>query len=156
MKKVLLSLAIIATLGAKAQIDTTGLAIKIVDKFKTEYVKEHFKDPYSFQLLSIEYWPVTVEVDLKSKISSDSIQLSLYAKESKYMQRLMKDIIEKHKSSLEDNTSKLISMSDSLKNSLLHFTFIIECRGANSYGNLVYSKEVGNYLPFGNGTLNIL
>jgi hypothetical protein len=145
MKKVLLSLAIIATLGAKAQSDTTGFAVKMVDKFKTEYVKKHFKDPYSFQLLSIKYWPVTVEANLRSKILSDSISLASYTKDSKYLQKLMKDEIEKHRISIEDSKSQLASMSDSVKSSLSHFVVIIECRGANSYGGLVYSEKVGYY-----------
>jgi hypothetical protein len=141
MKKVLLSLAIIATLGVKAQTDTTGLTTRIVDKFKTSYVKEYFKDPYSFQLLSIAYAPITREVSIRSKIVADSIQLEACSKYKVLLRKEIKVLV----SNLETNNRLLAALSEAGKQEIEKYTVLIECRGANSYGGIVYSKKVGYY-----------
>jgi hypothetical protein len=142
MKKILLSLAIIATLGAKAQIDTTGLTTKIVDKFKAEYVKEHFKDPYSFQLLGVKYWVITKGKDLETKIISDSISLAAWKGK-----KFMKNEYQQAESNIEVNRKLLAELPESEKNTLFRYGVSIECRGANSYGGLVYSQKIGYYYP---------
>jgi hypothetical protein len=142
MKKVLLGLVLVlGTLVSNAQTDTTGYANKIVDLFKTNVVNVSFKDPYSFQLLSVKYNVVTIGRALEVQIETDSLyQTPLYNFVSKKekQQRLQ---------SMNDGIEKLKNMSEAEKNHITHYVISIECRGSNSYGNLVYSKYIAEWYP---------
>ena len=48
--------------------DTAGYYNKILTKFKNEVVNASFKDPYSFQLLSLKYYVTKVGEELKNEI----------------------------------------------------------------------------------------
>jgi hypothetical protein len=117
--------------------DTTGYYNKILEKFKKEVVNVSFKDPYSFQLLSLKYVQTKAGEKLRNDINSDSLSqgYSFYSKKEK------KEKLE----NMELNKDKLNKMSEEEKNSVLYYFVIIECRGANSYGNLIYSKYLGYY-----------
>jgi hypothetical protein len=142
MKKILLVLTLtLGTLVSNAQTDTTGFANKIVDLFKSQVVNVSFKDPYSFQLLSVGYNEVTIGNSLKVQIETDSLyQTPLYSFVSKKekQQRFQ---------SMNDGIEKLKNMSETEKNRITHYVVRIECRGSNSYGNLVYSKYVAEWHP---------
>ena len=142
MKKVLLGLVLVlGTLVSNGQTDTTGFANKIVEIFKKDVVDISFKDPYSFQLLSVKYFPSTKENELKYKIMSDSIQFSVYKDNKSLYKKYGPDLIK----SIESNKITLSELSETEKNKIDHYFVNIECRGANSYGNLVYSKYYGRY-----------
>ena len=142
MKKVLIVLTLtLGTLVSNAQTDTTGYANKIVDLFKTNVVNVSFKDPYSFQLLSVNYYVATVGRTLEVQIMTDSLyqtpSYNFVSKKEK-QQRLQ---------SMNEGIEKLKNMSETEKNHITHYVISIECRGSNSYGNLVYSKYVAEWYP---------
>lgn len=138
----LLQTVLIGTLNA--QVDTTGFSEKFVEIFQSQVVKNSFKDPYSFQLLSIKYQSYTREERLKYLIKSDSVSLSVLTGSKQYI-RLFKNEIQEKTKSLNDKTSLLASLNDNEKKKIDNYLVTIECRGANSYGNLVYSKYIGTY-----------
>ncbi len=127
-----------------SQVDTTGLSEKFVGIFKNQVVNTSFKDPYSFQLLSIKYKSYTREEQLKYLISNDSARLALHTR-SKQSARLWKNEIERSTKELNKNTALLSALNENEKKQIDNYLVTIECRGANSYGNLVYSKYIGTY-----------
>ncbi len=157
MKKALLVLAIGISIGAKAQKDTSGLATKIVDKFKTGYVRQNFKDPYSFQLLSIKYWVISKGEDLQTKITVDSTEVSQYYRYGfdKYevsmpwspAVKAKAKRIKEAKEQFDINKKALSEMIESEKTSFYCYGVSIECRGSNSYGGMVYSEIFSKYYP---------
>ena len=139
MKKVFL-LAILATVSiASFAQDTTGYHNIILNKFKKEIVDVTFKDPYSFQLLSLKYSETKVGQKLRSDIQNDSLAqgYSFLSKKDK-KQKL---------ETMNSNIEKLNSMSNEEKDSILYYFVTLECRGSNSYGNLIYSRYLGTYKP---------
>lgn len=145
MKKVLTLAFVLISLISKAQTDTSGFANKFVDMFKTQVVNVSFKDPYSFQLLSINYVPVTKELDIKTAITTDSIKMAVYTKYPSLRTKSSKAEFEKDSQSYNDNTAKLNALSEDEKSKVVFYQVNIECRGANSYGNLVYNKYFARY-----------
>ena len=117
--------------------DTTGYHNKILTKFKKEIVNVSFKDPYSFQLLSLTYSSSTNRYILENEIQNDSLSqnYSFLSKKQKN-DRLKK---------MNSNIEKLNKMSGEEKNEIVYYLVSLECRGSNSYGNLVYSKYLGYY-----------
>ena len=117
--------------------DTTGYHNKILTKFKKEIVNVSFKDPYSFQLLSLTYSSSTNRYILENEIQNDSLSqnYSFLSKKQKN-DRLKK---------MNSNIEKLNKMSVEEKNEIVYYLVSLECRGSNSYGNLVYSKYLGYY-----------
>ena len=136
MKKLLVSSMLLVSFVSYGQ-DTTGYYNKILNKFKSEVVNVSFKDPYSFQLLSLSYSVTKVGEKLKSDINTDSLSqgYSFLSKKEK------NERLEKMKTNIE----KLNKLSEEEKNSILYYFVSLECRGANSYGNLIYSKYLGYY-----------
>jgi hypothetical protein len=152
MKKVLLVLTLtVGTLVSNAQTDTTGFANKIVNLFKSEVVNLSFKDPYSFQLLSVSYNEVTIGRSLEVKIMSDSISLKVYNEmpksTKKWLPKSYKEEQEVKSKNIETNKELLSKMNDIEKNTIKHYVVRIECRGSNSYGGLVYSKYIAEWYP---------
>lgn len=117
--------------------DTTGYHNKILTKFKKDIVNVSFKDPYSFQLLSLTYSSSTNKYILENEIQNDRLSqnYSFLSKKQKN-DRLKK---------MNSNIEKLNKMSDEEKNNIVYYFVSLECRGSNSYGNLVYSKYLGYY-----------
>jgi catabolite regulation protein CreA len=154
MKKILLVLTLVlGTLVSNAQTDTTGLANKVIDLFKKEVVNVSFKDPYSFQLLSIKYVPVTTSQYLESEIQKDSLLIKAYndlPKSTKiWLPKSFKEEQEKKQEemlkNIKVNKELLLKMNDDERNKTAIYLITIECRGANSYGNLIYNKYYGKY-----------
>ena len=136
MKKLLVFSMVLVSVISYGQ-DTTGYYNKILNKFKSEVVNVSFKDPYSFQLLSLSYSVTKVGEKLISDIHGDS----LYQTYSWASKKDKKERLEK----MESNKEKLSKMSEEEKKSILYYFVSLECRGANSYGNLIYSKYLGYY-----------
>jgi len=136
MKKLLVLTMVLVSFVSYGQ-DTTGYHKKILTKFQNEVVKYSFKDPYSFQLLSLKYSPTKVGEKLKNEITNDSLaqDYSFLSKKDK------NESLEK----MNINIEKLKKLSEEEKNSIQYYFVILECRGANSYGNLIYSKYLGYY-----------
>ena len=149
MKKVLVVLTLtMVSLVSNAQTDTTGFRNKILDLFKSEVVNTTFKDPYSFQLLSLEYNPVTKGRTLEVSIMTDS----LYQTYSWASKKEKKEHLEK----MNKNIEELNKLTDVDKNNVQYFIVSLECRGANSYGNLVYDKYLARYYPSTNSVDNFV
>ena len=117
--------------------DTTGYHNKILTKFKKDIVNVSFKDPYSFELLSLTYRMETNRSILEYEITLDSLSQNY-----SFLSKKQKN--EKFKN-MNSNIEKLNKMSVEEKNVILYYFVILECRGSNSFGNLVYSKYLGYY-----------
>ena len=105
--------------------------------FKKDIVNVSFKDPYSFELLSLTYRMETNRSILEYEITLDSLSQNY-----SFLSKKQKN--EKFKN-MNSNIEKLNKMSVEEKNVILYYFVILECRGSNSFGNLVYSKYLGYY-----------
>jgi hypothetical protein len=138
--------------------------------FKDVYVRENFKDPYSYKELKITLDSMSQGEYLMRTTSTQEISMyRKYATEYKEKYdnefkkispiqsflKLYKDNFDDYSKKVEIMTAdsiKFMSMNDFEKNKIKHYIIRIECHANNSYGgqvfgkySMLYTKEKGFY-----------
>jgi hypothetical protein len=153
MKKLTLLLALsFFSITAYSQVDTTTLSADnkmILKTFKDLHVDKTFKDPYSFELMKIESFPITFGDWVRSDMEFVQKQLQNndfgYTKNKKELEAKIKEAEER----LNNHKIKLEQMDPELRDAVKAFKVKMDAYGSNSYGNRVLSKYEFNYLLYG-------
>lgn len=157
MKKIylLLLLLLLLTTFVSAQVlDTIPVTEKSLKWFKENYVKEKFKDPYSYQLMGHSTSVITKKQWLKRDIDFITTELENYDSYVKkdFNENVLKwisknkyniDYVKENYKQLIEKKSKLETEYNRIeKDYIFCYEIKIDARGSNSYGNLV----LGRYL----------
>lgn len=139
MKKLLLlgALLLLSTLSfSQTNIDTLSISTKTLEWFKNVYVKENFKDPYSYQLMNYKTKIVTnrewVQTDLDfciKYINEYNTKKRHTDFEKEKFERLTNNKIKYENELLQPNVDEIRCIK-----------IYIDARGSNSYGGLVLNK----------------
>lgn len=149
MKKILtLCISIILTIQSFSQLDINSLNEidkKIVKTFRDIYVKENYKDPYSFELMKIETTPI--KMGESYLIDIENVKSNLEKKNFKKRKTTeIKDL--EYLNKLEKDYSQL---NDSTKNLVRYYKVRIDSRGSNSFGGKILGKYSFDYYLYLNG-----
>ncbi len=161
----MVAIVLIASVSSFAQVNLTPESAG--KWFKENYVESNFKDPYSYKLLKVTIDTITVEEQMKTRISlkeSDLANIAQKRKDNqwsietgqKYIKKGMdKDgtwvkAVERATNSnkeldelpetIEKFKTTLSQMSEVEKNKAFTYWIYIECHANNSYGNPVLGR----------------
>lgn len=140
MRKLLLgALLLLSTLSfSQVKTDTIPLTNKTIKWFKDVYVKENFKDPYSYQMMSHSTSFITMKEWIQNDLDYINKFIETYNKTKRHS-----DFDEKTYDRLSKNK---IKYEEDLKNIntdyIKCYVITIEARGTNSYGGVVLSKYI--------------
>ncbi|MGY3054367.1 hypothetical protein ACVWYG_002574 [Pedobacter sp. UYEF25] len=144
MKTILLALIVVLSISTTclAQNNKENSKITQVEKiknkvkvwFKSSYVAENFKDPYSYKLLKFELSPISKKDYLINEIATLSVQTN----------EDNKVIIDTYKEMIQKGTKEYLSKID-------RYYIYLDAYGKNSYGANVLGKY--RFLVDPNGVL---
>ena len=107
--------------------------------FKDVYVQGHFKDPYSYKLMSIDLTPVDAETATKDLISDINWEMSSMRSEDRTETDSTSAYFKMKKTKVELE-QMLISLSPAQKKKTIKYLVFLDCYGRNGYGNLALNK----------------
>ncbi len=146
MKKTILILILLPlfTFGQRESKDSLQINEKALGWFKSNYVEKSFKDPYSFKLMKISNSSISFKQWILNDLESAQRAISEYEQKKK---------LDKYEKELYDGTVKRRALYQEQLNTLTPedsqkvkcYEILIDCYGANSYGNLILSKYKFNF-----------
>lgn len=147
MKTLLFAIVLIFPFSGFCQTlnqDSVLINEKAVNWFKTDYVEKTFKDPYSYKLVKVSNTLITFKQWLLNDLISINKTISGYElkkKLDKYDKELYEGAV-KRKINYETRLKEL-STDEGAKTKC--YTILIDCYGANSYGNAVLGRYSFNF-----------
>lgn len=139
MKKLLLgALLLLSTLsfGQPKKLDTLSVTSKTLNWFKNSYVQEHFKDPYSYQLMGHRTQVISMKEWLQKDLDFCDEFIEKYNNSDTHS-KFDKEMFIK----FSDDRVKIDERVKNIKEDYIKTYYIyVDAHGSNSYGNVILTR----------------